>query len=926
MALEILAGTFDDLGQHRQAIEPRQRAVEIAENIGDQDLQMKALLSLGRTLHSVGQDEQALDCYGKSLAISRAIGNPAVEVEAAALWLTGSLLSVQGKNAESVAPLEAALEAAHKANNPQQEATVLTHLGIVYSILRRTKESIARYGAALDLTRQLKNRSQEADLLNGLAYDHFLTGNFEQSIELAKQALALAQDLHDDQIAGFALDNLSDGADAAGKQKAAILWAQERLVVAHRQKDRQAEAMTLFKLGMAYATGGDYEQAIASCRQGLEIASPEMAPELLLCLGRSSDEIEDFENAGKFLQRALSLAQSTGATFLTQSALDALAYHSRVQGLQKKADQLEEESSKIQLPSKDLGADYLNEWNLASACRLRGDEQGMIRHLGEALRWLDQSRDPRFHADDEGRASLLGLMAEGYMSIGETAKAVEHAERALNLVAKITVAQRRADALAGIGSVLFRAGRMEEAENILGRAVAEWEHTRSEMTSGDSLAQAAALDMQAGTYDLLQQALVARGKPEAALEVAERGRARAFVEALSARERAQVHLPALEAIRRVAKERNVTLVEYSVLYDPHIGLLPNQVRSGQNQLEKELFLWLIKPTGEIVFRRVDLQALHAQSGSSLAETVLALRSAVGGRGRGVQLLAGSDPNEPLRRLYDLLIAPIAKHLPSDPEARIVFVPQGPLFLVPFPALRAPSSRYLIEDHTILSAPSIDSLASIPRRPFHADWKPGEILVVGNPTLAAELKLEPYKLEDLPEAGQEAAAIAKAFGAQPLIAENATKDAILPLLSQRRLLHLATHGLLESGFGDSLIPGALVLAPGKDNGLMTAREILGLNLHADLAVLSACDTGRGRITSDGVIGLSRALLTAGVPNVVVSLWSIPDAPTSGLMQRFYGELKANPDPGRALRQAMLATMKDHPRPGDWAGFTLIGGIQ
>jgi CHAT domain-containing protein len=369
----------------------------------------------------------------------------------------------------------------------------------------------------------------------------------------------------------------------------------------------------------------------------------------------------------------------------------------------------------------------------------------------------------------------------------------------------------------------------------------------------------------------------------------------------------------------------LTVIEYSIFYDSTGPLLPSQIRGKQPEGEQDLFIWLIRSNGEIVFRKMDLRPLHGHPGGSLTEMLQAVRTAVGGRGRGQQLLSATEPNEPLRRFYDLLIAPIAEYLPSDPEARIVFVPQGPLFLVPFPALRSPSGRYLVEDHTIFSAPSIDSLASIPQRTIHADWKASEILVVGNPTIAAELKLAPYNLQDLPESGKEAAAIASTFGAQPLVGGAAGKAPILQLLPHRRLLHLATHGLLE-GFGDPVIPGALVLGPGKnDDGLLTAKEILDLDLHADLAVLSACDTGGGRITSDGVIGLSRALLLAGVTNVMVSLWSIPDASTSRLMQRFYGELKVNPDPGRALRHAMLATMKDHPQPRDWAAFTLIGGF-
>jgi len=121
-----------------------------------------------------------------------------------------------------------------------------------------------------------------------------------------------------------------------------------------------------------------------------------------------------------------------------------------------------------------------------------------------------------------------------------------------------------------------------------------------------------------------------------------------------------------------------------------------------------------------------------------------------------------------------------------------------------------------------------------------------------------------------------------------------------------------------------LESAIALAPsGQDNGLLTAEEILNLKLNAELVVLSACDTGRGKITGDGVIGLSRSLISAGVPSVIVSLWAVPDSPTSSLMIEFYRQLQQNPDKAQALRQAMLATMKQHPNPRDWAGFALIG---
>ncbi len=187
----------------------------------------------------------------------------------------------------------------------------------------------------------------------------------------------------------------------------------------------------------------------------------------------------------------------------------------------------------------------------------------------------------------------------------------------------------------------------------------------------------------------------------------------------------------------------------------------------------------------------------------------------------------------------------------------------------------------------------------------------------------EIGETPQQLDKLPGAEAEAKAIAPLLNTKAIIGNFATKTSIVQKMPTARIIHLATHGLLDDfkGLG---VPGAIALAPSEDdNGLLTASEILDMKLNADLVVLSACDTGVGKITGDGVIGLSRSLISAGVPSVIVSLWSVPDAPTGYLMTQFYQNLQKNPDKAQALRQAMLKTMKDHPEPRNWAAFTLIG---
>ncbi|HBL13106.1 MAG TPA: Fis family transcriptional regulator, partial [Cyanobacteria bacterium UBA11162] len=200
----------------------------------------------------------------------------------------------------------------------------------------------------------------------------------------------------------------------------------------------------------------------------------------------------------------------------------------------------------------------------------------------------------------------------------------------------------------------------------------------------------------------------------------------------------------------------------------------------------------------------------------------------------------------------------------------------------------------------------------------------EALIVGNPTMPSvppQIGEPPQQLPSLPGAEQEALAIAKLLKTTAITGNQATKQAILQRMPSAPIIHLATHGLLDEYRG---LGSAIALAPsGKDDGLLSAEQILDLKLNAELVVLSACDTGRGKITGDGVVGLSRSLITAGVSSVLASLWSVPDAPTASLMTEFYRNLQHNPDKAIALRQAMLTIMKQHPDPRDWAAFTLIG---
>jgi CHAT domain-containing protein len=144
-----------------------------------------------------------------------------------------------------------------------------------------------------------------------------------------------------------------------------------------------------------------------------------------------------------------------------------------------------------------------------------------------------------------------------------------------------------------------------------------------------------------------------------------------------------------------------------------------------------------------------------------------------------------------------------------------------------------------------------------------------------------------------------------------------------------VLHFATHGLLDNRNPlFSYLTLAQTAGDKNEDGLLEAREIINMDLHAKLAVLSACQTARGRVgAGEGVIGMSWALFVAGVPTTVASQWNVDSASTTSLMIDFHRRLTTRPREAKAeaLRQAALGLLKSerYRHPFYWAGFVMIG---
>ncbi|NER53142.1 MAG: CHAT domain-containing protein, partial [Symploca sp. SIO1A3] len=668
-------------------------------------------------------------------------------------------------------------------------------------------------------------------------------------------------------------------------------YHQQSLAIAREIKDRNGEAQSLNNLGIAYRNLGEYTQAIDYHQQSLAIAR----------------EISDRKREGQ------SLGNLGNAYFFLGEYTQAIDYHQ--QSLAIKREIKDRNGEGASLSSLGIAYDALGEYT--QAIEYHQQSLAIAREIN----------------DRDGEGNSLGNLGIAYRNLGEYAQAIEYQQQSLVIAREIGDKNGEGTVLNNLGLALLKSGNLTQAEKILRDGINIWESLRERLGENDTW-KVSIFERQASTYRLLQEVLIAQNQPLPALEIAERGRARAFVELLARRivttsdsANSSIAPPSIEQLQQIAKQQNATLVEYSIIYDDF------KIKGKQEFHESELYIWVIKPTGEVTFRRSNLKPLWQQNNSSLAELVTISRQAIGVRSRSsirVELAPGVSQTERLQQLHQLLIEPITQYLPTNPDERVIFLPQGALFLVPFPALQDAFGNYLIERHTILTAPAIQVLQLTHK--LRSQGARGDVLIVGNPTMPRITTIAgqaPQQLSNLPGAEKEAIAIAKLLKTQPITGKQATKSAILPKLPDARIIHLATHGLLDDfkGLG---VPGAIALAPdgtGKLNdGLLTASEIFDLDLKAELVVLSACDTGRGKITGDGVIGLSRSLITAGVPSIIVSLWSVPDAPTANLMTEFYRNLEQTGNKAQALRQAMLTTMATHPNPKDWAAFTLIGEAQ
>jgi CHAT domain-containing protein/Tfp pilus assembly protein PilF len=893
-ALKTLVDPLVQKGEYNEALRISQLAVRIAEQMPDR-------LQLGLALYGVGAiqarripPKEALNYLEKSLAIFAELGAK------------------------------------------KEQARALQAMGIAYDNERRRELAIETYEKALALSQPLGEKELTARILNGLGTAYTELAKLETGLDYYQQARLLSEEVNDKVTLHQVLNNIGRIYTAQGRYAEALDHLHKSLAIVEAMgsaADRRSLANKLQTIGLIYRRQGRSDQALAYARRSLAIF-----------------EETDDKFAVANLQNNIGVIQKSQG-----------AYTEALEWFQKAMQGYEA------LKATPGIARCLN--NIGDTYRLQG-------RYDEALEPLQKSLHLREQMTDRSAVSLsLNNLGRLYQDQGKHADMLEVSRRAAQLAEALNDREELWTSQERIGRALFATGQQGEARASFLAAIATIESLRREVAGGEQQQQSFLenrLSPWLGMIDLL----VSQHKSAEALSFAERSKARVLLDALqtgrtnprqswskeeqAAGEQQRLRLVSLNS--QLTTEVRRDKPDLSRLAELKVSV--EKARLEYEDLETRLYVAhpeLRVQRGEApTITSEELMALLPDDASAVLEYVVGENEThlfVVTKGADVRVYTLPIKRDELAKqteifrqqlaardlgfrtsavkLYDLLIKPAKAQLHG--KTNLVIVPDNTLWDLPFQALTIGANRFLIEDAAISYAPSLTVLREMTKRRKNIEAGPASLFALGNPFVGNEtskratLTLRDGKLAPLPEAEQEVKALGRLYGAsrsQVYTGADAREDRVKSEASRARILHFATHGILNNA---SPMYSHLALAGGNstEDGLLEAWELMQMDLRADLAVLSACETARGRIgTGEGMIGLSWAMFIAGVPSIVVSQWKVESAGTRDLMVNFHRSLldtKSKQTKSEALRQAALKLMKnpETSHPFYWAAFVLVG---
>jgi CHAT domain-containing protein len=810
----------------------------------------------------------------------------------------------------------------------------------------RTTESIVRrYGKTRDFERavvagtdavRFAEQSGDADLiaftlLNLSRAHQFRTGLPTSGEPFLRRVLDYTDVLEDKTVVARAAMQIAVARIDRGDYRGAFQYAQLAEAIPKLVEDYNREYAAEYTLGLIHYQQRDFELAVPRFRHAVQLAILAPFPSgvvsalslLAICYRNLGDTVRFRETVAETLRRG------EGTTYGNDAVGLALV---------------------------DVAFDAIKRNDLAAA----------EKALADAAPHAKASINKSITASAAEATAVLRLKQHRYEEAIAGAAEVER-------LADAESEQQRFDTAVVSAEAHRHLGRVDLAEAVLRRSIATSETARGDLGDTNRLARLF-FNSRVSAYVELIDLLIEKRDTADALQVAERAKSRALLDMLTLgshratelsdadRTREEQLVAAVTAANRAVEdaraktaaadamqtldtalqERRLTLEQFRSELALRHPLLPLQRGDAAAPTAAELIAVVPEDTTAIEYVLTDTRLhiftiVHERNREPrLRVHSVAIDDAA--FEKQIHRFVGRIANRDLdyrrgaRQLYDVIVAPIEQEIAATSSLRIV--PAGPLWSLPFEALRDRNGKFLVERKTVSYIPSLTVWRELERHraPRVAKTQSG-FFGIGNPRVDATVRATVRgDLGPLPEAETEVRTISKMFEgrAEVLVGANAAEQRIKDESPSFRILHFATHARVDD---HNPMYSHIVLARGRgqdEDGLLEAWEMMQLDLHADLAVLSACDTARGEADAgEGVVGMSWALLAAGCRSTVASEWKVPSAATADLMIGFYDRWLQHGTPrttkARALRDARLAMLRDPRRahPYYWASFVLIG---
>ena len=932
-----LGKLFHSIGEYSKSEEFLQQALQICEEISDKSGEAAAYEGLGVVFKSLGEYDKAEEHYRKGLQIMKEINDKNGEAQCYGNLGTLFLSRCEYDKAEEI--LKRALKIREAIGDKDGEATDLANLGVVFLSRGEFVKAEEFLQKSLQITKEICNKRREASVYENLGYVFYSLDEYVKAKEFHQKALDISTEIGDKQGKAFSYGNLGTVFQSLSKWIKAKEYHQKALAIHKEIGDKNGVASSYANLGIMFRHFGEYMEAVEYFYKALgirkAIGDKEGEASCYGSLGNVLISKGEFIKAEECLEKALAITKEIGnkkgqaSCYRNQATLfGALREYDKAKIFVQKAIQISEEIGDQQ----GIARDYRQ---LGILFRDNGEYGKAEEHLRNSL----QITKKLFYQREE--VSCYGHLGTMFHYVGEYAKARKFHERALELSYKIGDIEQQFSSLVNITlNTIKLKGNVHEVVSNLVESIKKSEKIRGFLRDNDQL-KISFLDNHVSPYHALSLLFCKTGKHYEALHVVELGRARALADLMSVRYRVEIQLSADQeswfGTEKIIKESGRVCLYISYCF-------------------RHLFLWVIKRNKVILFRYRNINdSFGSREGERNVKNVFGnvtfRKFPHLSQGQyedrslspsNISHLTCESPHEcsqevsrpfvtedddevheppTLSECYKIIIAPVADLL-DEPE--IIIVPDRILYKVPFAAFKDESGKYLSESFRLRIVPSLMTLKLIQDSPADYHSQTGALIVgdpqVGHVTYKGHLEW----ILPLPCARKEAKMIGRLLGAQPLLGEHATKQAVLQSIHSVSLIHFAAHGEAQRGEIALAPPRSCNGIPEEEDYLLTLAEISQVRLTAKLVVLSCCHSARGQIRSEGVVGIARAFLGSGARSVLVALWAIQDEATEQFMSRFYEHLVRGESASESLHQAMKwMRANGFSDVEQWAPFMLIG---